>query len=234
MDIFSNNKLSLDPNHCNYVANIDINNVNQIRDLGVEVDSKLKFTAHISKIVSTAKQRTSLLFRAFLTRETKYLIIGYKSYILPLVEYCSPIWSPHTVCDILLLESVQRKFTKRIPGLEYMSYEDRLKTLNMITLERRRLHFDLVFCYKLLNGHIGSALENFGLVLSTRKSRGNSFKLVIDNFRIDAPKYFFSSRICEPWNSLPESVVLIDSVKAFKRQLFTLDFNKFLLFKSSF
>ena len=41
MDISSNNKLSLDPNHCNSVANIDINNANQIRDLGVEVDSKL-------------------------------------------------------------------------------------------------------------------------------------------------------------------------------------------------
>ena len=91
MDISSNNKLSLDPNHCNSVANIDINNINQIRDLGVEVDSKLKFTAHISKILSTAKQRSSLLFRAFRTRETKYLITAYKSYILPLVEYCSPV-----------------------------------------------------------------------------------------------------------------------------------------------
>src|SRR5438034_6023196 len=126
-----------------------------------------------------------------------------------------------------------RSFTKRIPGLENMSYDARLKALNMITLERRRLHFDLIFCFKLLKGHIGGVPENYGLVLSTRKSRGNSFKLVIDNLRIDARKYFFSSRICEPWNSLPDSVVLIDSVKALKRQLLTLDFNKFLLFKSS-
>ena len=227
VNISTNNKPSLGLSHCNSLANVDINNVYQTRDLGVEVDSKLKFTAHIAKIVSSAKQRTSLLFRAFLTREVKFLIIGYKSYILPLVEYCSPIWSPHSVCNILLLECGQRRFTKRIPGLEYMSYEDRLKILGMITLERRRLHSDLVFCFKLLNGLIGNAPENYGLVLSSRKSRGNSFKLANENPRIDARKYFFSSRVCEPWNSLPDSVVLIESVKTFKRQLFTLILTNF-------
>lgn len=148
------------------------------------------------------------------------------------MEYCSPIWSPNSVGDILLLESVQRSFTKRIPGLENMSYDARLKALNMITLERRRLHFDLIFCFKLLKGLIGGVPENYGLVLSTRKSRGNSFKLVINNPRIDARKYFFSSRICEPWNSLPDSVVLLNNVNSFKCQLFNIDFNKFLLFKS--
>ena len=135
--------------------------------------------------------------------------------------------------DILLLESVQRRFTKRIPGLENMPYDARLGALNLITLERRRLHFDLVFCYKLFNGLIGGLPEYYGLELSTRKSRGNSFKLVINNPRIDARKYFFSSRICEPWNSLPDSVILSNSVNSFKRQLFTIDFNKFLIFKSN-
>ena len=114
-----------------------------------------------------------------------------------------------------------------------MTYEARLEALNMISLERRRLHFDLVFCYKLFNGLIAGSPENYGLELSTRKSRGNSFKLVINNPRIDARKYLFSSRICEPWNSLPDSLVQIKGVKSFKRQLFTIDFNRFSIFKSS-
>jgi hypothetical protein len=233
MNITSNNKLNFDSERCNSVDDVALNNVDLIRDLGVLVDSKLKFNAHIAKIVSTAKQRSSLIFRAFLTRESKFLIIAYKSFILPLLEYCSPIWSPHSVGDILLLEGVQRGYTKRIPGLENMSYDARLKALDMITLELRRLHFDLTFCYKLLNGLIGGVPDNYGLVLSTRKSRGNSFKLVINNSRVDARKYFFSSRICEPWNSLPDCVVLSDNVNLFKRQLFTLDFSKFLLFTFS-
>src|SRR5690349_19242632 len=94
------------------------------------------------------------------------------------------MWSPHSVDDILLLEKVTGSFTKRIPGLENMSYYARLKALNMICLERRRLHFDLVFCYKLLNGLIGGVPDDHGPVLSTRKSRGNSFTLVINNLSV--------------------------------------------------
>jgi len=233
MNITTNNKSNFIGNSdcCNSIDNVDIGHVHQIRDLGVIVDSQLKFTPHIAKIVSGAKQRTSLLYRAFLTRELKFLLIAYKSYILPLVEYCSPIWSPHSVGDILLLESVQRAFTKRIPGFENLSYATRLKELNMISLELRRLHSDLVICYKLLHGLIGGPPENYGLILSNRQSRGNSLKLVIGNPRVDARKFFFSSRISEPWNLLPDSVVLADSVKAFKRQLIDVDFNKYLIFK---
>jgi hypothetical protein len=232
MNITCNNRLNSDIIISNSINNIAINNVNSTRDLGVSVDSKLKFTSHIAKIVSTAKLRTSLLFRSFLTRDIKFLILAFNSFILPLVEYCSPIWSPHFVGDVLLLESVQRNFTKRIPGIENLSYEDRLFVLNMITLERRRLHHDLIFCYKLLNGLIGGAFSNYGLELSARKSRGNSLKLIANNPRIDARKFFFSSRVCDPWNSLPDNIVLTDNVKCFSRQLYTVDFNKFLYFKS--
>ena len=230
MDVAVNSNLK--SHLCNTVDSTEISAVEQIRDLGVIVDSKLKFSAHIAKIVSTARQRIALIFRAFFTRDVKSLIIAYKSYILPLIEFCSPVWSPHSVHDIMLLESVQRRYSKRIPGLENISYNDRLKFLNLSTLELRRLHFDLIFCYKLLNGHIAGLPENYGLTLSNRKSRGNSLKLTINISRIDARKHFFASRIFEPWNSLPDEVVLAKTVKSFKRQLFYIDFTKFLVFKS--
>jgi len=101
----------------------------------------------------------------------------------------------------------------------------------MISLERRRLHSDLIFCYKLLNGLVGGVSEDYGLMLSSRRSRGNSLKLVINNPKIDTRKFFFSSRVCEPWNSLPDNVVLSSNVKSFSRQLLSFDFNKFLIFK---
>src|SRR5579872_2760917 len=206
MDIATTNNLTL--NYNNKVDNIDIDSVKQIGDLGIIVDSKLTFSAHIAKIVTTAQQRAAVLYRAFITRDSTFLIIAYKSYILPLVEYCSPLWSPHSVRDILLLESVQRCFTKRIPGLQSMSYSARLEVLGLFTLELRRLHCDVIFCYKLLNGHIGGISEAYGLTLSNRsKSRGNSFKLTISYSRIDARKHFFASRIFGPWNSLPDVVV---------------------------
>ena len=52
----------------------------------------------------------------------------------PLVEYNSIIWSPATIRDIDSLESVQRRFTKRLPGLKNLNCYDRLERLNVPTL----------------------------------------------------------------------------------------------------
>ena len=60
-----------------------------------------------------------------------------------------------------------------------MTYSNRLKALNLPTLELRRLHTDLVLTYKILNAYVANPPENFGLVLSSRQSRGHSKKLVM-------------------------------------------------------
>jgi len=60
-------------------------------------------------------------------------------------EHDSVIWSPYTVKDIELIESVQRRFTKRLPGFNILPYAERLKRLDLRSLELRRLHTDLFF-----------------------------------------------------------------------------------------
>jgi len=45
---------------------------------------------------------------------------------------------------------VQRRFTKRLRGINLLSYCDRLIKLELNTLELRRLHNDLVLCYKIV------------------------------------------------------------------------------------
>ena len=60
--------------------------------------------------------------------------------------------SPSTLRDIDEIESVQRKFTKRLPGLHNFSYTDRLERLQLQSLELRRLVTDLIWCYKIVLG----------------------------------------------------------------------------------
>ena len=48
---------------------------------------------------------------------------------------------PHPVYSI---EKVQKKFTKRLPGCNSLTYIERRNKLNLTTLELRRLYYDLV------------------------------------------------------------------------------------------
>ena len=65
-------------------------------------------------------------------------------YVRPLLEYNSVVWSPYYKHDIEAIERVQRKFSKRLPGLKEFTYKERLKFLGWPTLELRRLYTDLI------------------------------------------------------------------------------------------
>jgi len=50
--------------------------------------------------------------------------------VRPLLEYCSPVLAPVYKIHINLIERVQRRFTKRLLGLEDISYHDRFVILH--------------------------------------------------------------------------------------------------------
>ena len=52
-----------------------------------------------------------------------------------------------------MLEQIQRRATKLIPGLIYLRYEERLKECGLKTLETRRLREHQIEVVKILNGY---------------------------------------------------------------------------------
>ena len=82
------------------------------------VNDSLSPQSHISKVtVYTANQRVNLLMRAFVSRDQSTLVRAYCTHVRPIHEYNSVIWSPSNLRDIRRVQSVQRRFTKRILGL---------------------------------------------------------------------------------------------------------------------
>ena len=66
---------------------------------------------------------------------------------------CLPPWSPHYVKDKKMLERVQRRFTRMVPGLRGLDYGNkRLERLGLLTLEERRNRSDLVELFKISKG----------------------------------------------------------------------------------
>jgi len=100
----------------------------------------------------------------------------------------------------------------------------KLQRLNLPSLELRRLHLDLVFCYKIVFGivHINSDdLFTFSTVAHTR---GHGYNLHgVSSVR----RNFFNERIINAWNFLPHTVD-VSSLSKFKRSLNRVDFSAFL------
>jgi hypothetical protein len=82
-------------------------------------------------------------------------------YMLPLLEYCSPIWSPVKLHDIDCIENVRRSFTKKLFGLNDVPYTERLLACGLPSLELRRLWSDLVLCFNIFHGLICLNFNDF-------------------------------------------------------------------------
>ena len=112
------------------------------------------------------------------------------------------------------------------PGIYRYCYQDRLRRLQLPSLELRHLYADLVWCYKILFGIADVQSDKF-FEFNTRPSRGHQYKLY-KNRRVSRVRAaFFSERVVNVWNSLPDSIAF-NTLSKFKRSVMCVDFSKFL------
>ena len=189
------------------------------KDLGVLIDNKLRFSSHIKSIVAKANRMIGLIKISFESVDKEMFLTLYKTLVRPLLEYCVHAWSPHYMSDITLLENVQRRATKMVRELSQLSYEDRLKELELPSLKDRRTRGDMILTYRLLHGEEGIDYRRFfQLTGRTHNTRGHSMKLMKPAARLDTRKFFFSNRVIEKWNSLTEEEVTAKNTHMFKKK----------------
>ena len=104
------------PNNDNnqyHIGNNIISTLSAVSDLGIIVSSNLKWHKHICNISSKASIHCYQLLHCF-SSNVWILLKTYITYIRPLLEYNTVLWSPYLKNDIAMIESVKTHFTKKI------------------------------------------------------------------------------------------------------------------------
>ena len=123
--------------------------VSEENDLGVIMSNNMSFSKQVAKAAAKANGTLGMIKRAFSYIDKDSLLVLYKSFVRPHLEYCVQAWSPFLVKDKNILQKVQRRATKLVPELQDMSYEDRLSSLGLTTLEDRRIRGNVIEMYKI-------------------------------------------------------------------------------------
>ncbi|XP_058657372.1 triadin isoform X20 [Ammospiza caudacuta] len=186
-------------------------------DLGLPVHENLDMT---QQCVLEVKKAVCILgcIKSSVASTSKEVILSlYSALVRPQLEYCVQDWEPEHKKDVDMLEQVQEGVIKLSPGLEHISYEDRLREMGQFSLEKRRLRGYLIAVFQYLQGACKRAKE--GLVTTACSDRENGFKLKEVGFSLDIREKVFTVRVVRLWNRLPREVVDSPSLEVFKARL---------------
>ena len=206
-------------------SNITIPHTSNVKDLGVIMSDDLSFSLHHQKQVEIAQKLSGWVLRVFKTRDEFPMLTLFKSIILPRLEYCCILTSPSKAGEICDLESVQRSFTAKIESVKNLNYWDRLKSLKLYSLERRRERYIIIYTWKILVSlvpNFSSDSSKIDHYWSDRHGRKCKIPAVKNRGGIgNKRENFLSVKGPKLFNVLPSSIrnIMDGNVNVFKRQL---------------
>ena len=189
------------------------------KDLGVFVDTDLKFRKQAAMAVKKASQVMAVIRRSFCVLDNTTLPLLFKTLVRPLLEYGNIVWGPFNRADKLLVERVQRRATKLVQEIRHLPYQDRLSILKLPSLHYRRRRGDMIAVYQVLHGNIDLKYDDFFDRTIARDTRGHPWRLTKPQAVTRIRRNAFSVRVINDWNRLPPSVVGADSLNQFKSRL---------------
>jgi len=166
------------------------------KDLGVVILADGKTLSQCQYVYNKAIRILGIITRTIRYKERRIMVRLYKSLVRPHSEYCVSAWSPHYLKDKELLERVQQRFMCMFKDLRQKHYDERLKTLDLWTLEERRNRQDLIEVFKMYKGFMRlSTDELFERDVNIKGTRGHTLRLKKKQSVRDVRRCFFSQTV---------------------------------------
>ena len=108
---------------------------------------------------------------------------------------------------------------KLIPGLQG-NYEEKLSDLGLQTLSARRVRTDMITTFKILKGfdnvNSGDYFNTYGVNARVTRTASYELNIVPKHSTTDVRRHFFTNRIVNEWNALPNYIKDSVSISSFK------------------
>ena len=156
-----------------------------VKDLGVHLSEDCTFTSQIEQVAQSAKLKCGWILRTFRTRARLPMITLWKSLVQHIPDYCSQLWAPSTLGQILSLEMVLRTYLRKVSGLQHLSYWEQLKELKMYSIQRRHERYAIIYMWRILEGQVPDFTHG-KLKHTANHRRGRSF--IIPQVKPSLPK----------------------------------------------
>ena len=175
--------------------------------LGVTFDSHLNFEKIFMKVLANAARNLGIVCKAsYVYNNDKINATCFRSFVLPLLEYCSPVWMSAAARDLSLLDRVARGGRFLFPNS--VSYD----------LDHRRMVSCLSIFHKL---YFNSELSLSSLIpeplLLPRATRfaeqQHQYAVGVPRCRTNQFQRSFIPNTVGLWNDLPEGILELEPQK---------------------
>lgn len=198
---------------------------NLVKLLGINFEHNLSMDKCIGEKIRRAKWRIKTILRARSFCHTKDLIRMYKAFVLPIIEYATPVIYHALDSQLQKLDKVQNAFLSDIG----ISRNDAFVNFKLAPTAIRREVAIQGLLYKIVNGLSCNALKDLVTVdlnnatrRSTRMSgqlHDKQLSLMCSSSDLDIYRRSVCYRGVKIWNSLPRMIVNQRKLKLFQKQL---------------
>ena len=186
--------------------------------LGLEVDSKLNFDEHISKLCDKGAGQLNALcrIRQLIGLEERKILTN--SFIYSNFNYCPLVWHFSSRKSINEIENIQKRALRFLLNDYSSDYKTLLKKTNKCTMEVKRLRFLALEIFKAFNENCPTFIMDYFEKNENSVSKKYDLKIPIQNSVTLGDK---SLRSLAPrvWNSLPKQVKTETSYIKFKEEI---------------